>query len=52
MSMLNYTEIVENAALCIMRRPQNLKKSPTFFEIYLVTSKKVEDFFQIFVAFS
>ena len=29
-----------------MRRPQNLKKSPTFFGIYLVTSKKVGDFFK------
>ncbi len=28
-----------------MRRPQNLKKSPTCFNVYSVTSKQVEAFF-------
>ena len=35
-------------SLDIVRRPQNLKKSPTFFEIYLVTSKKREIFSNYF----
>ena len=29
-----------------------MKKSPTYFDIYSVTSKHVGDFFQIFEAFS
>ena len=29
----------------IVRRPQNLKKNPTFFEIYSVTSKQVRYIF-------
>ena len=33
-------------------RPQNLKKSPTRFEVYLVNVKSSEGLFQIFVAFS
>ena len=36
----------------IVRRPQNLKKSPTCFDIYSVTSKQVGYFLQNFVAFS
>ena len=35
-----------------MRRPQNLKKYPTYFDSYLVTPKQVGDFFSNFGAFS
>ena len=35
-----------------MRKPQNLKKSPTCFDVYSVASKTSRRFFfQIFVAF-
>jgi hypothetical protein len=34
-----------------VRRPQNLKKSPTCFDIYSVASKQVGDFFKNVVLF-
>ena len=51
MNTININQNEVKILLIILRKPQNLKKFPSCFDIYSVASKQVEDFFNFLWSF-